>query len=427
MPTVAIVGRKNVGKSTIFNRLTGIKMAIVYKEPGVTRDRIYNEVEWCGRSFGLIDTGGFFPDEEFPLARSIQKQIETALQEADLIYFVVDGRSGLKPADEDIGTELRKINKSVFLLVNKIDSKSIQNNAMEFHKLGYDKMFLVSAEAGSGFGDLLDATLEVFPVIESAKEEKLIRLLILGRPNSGKSTLLNAIMNEERAIVDARPGTTRDLVNARLNYNGKTIEIIDTAGIRKRSRVKKPIEFYSVMRAIRMIERTDIAVLIFDTTMGVVEQDQRIAALVLSKAKGLIIVPNKIDLIKEEEHDKIMASTIQSLHFLDFVPIIPISAKTKTNIKQLVQKVLDIYKESDKAVGKRVLDDIIKNMKNPPAGEILKLRQVGRRPPVFRATLTTAVKESYIKYIRNTIRNYFGFAGLPILIKTDIRKKRRTR
>jgi GTP-binding protein len=234
-------------------------------------------------------------------------------------------------------------------------------------------------------------------------------------------------MNEERAIVDARPGTTRDLVNARLNYNGKTIEIIDTAGIRKRSRVKKPIEFYSVMRAIRMIERTDIAVLIFDTTMGVVEQDQRIAALVLSKAKGLIIVPNKIDLIKEEEHDKIMASTIQSLHFLDFVPIIPISAKTKTNIKQLVQKVLDIYKESDKAVGKRVLDDIIKNMKNPPAGEILKLRQVGRRPPVFRATLTTAVKESYIKYIRNTIRNYFGFAGLPILIKTDIRKKRRTR
>jgi GTP-binding protein len=427
MPTVAIVGRKNVGKSTIFNRLAGIKMSIVYKEPGVTRDRVFNEVEWCGRSFGLIDTGGFFPDEEFPLARSIQQQIETALQEADLIYFVVDGRAGLKPTDEDIGTELRKIDKPVFLVVNKLDNKSIRNNAMEFHKLGYDKMFLVSAEAGSGFGDLLDATLNSFPALESIKKGKLVRLLILGRPNSGKSTLLNAIMNEERAIVDARPGTTRDLVNARLNYNGKTIEIIDTAGIRKRSRIKKPIEFYSVMRAIRMIEKTDIAILIFDTTMGVVEQDQRIAALVLSKAKGLIVVPNKIDLIDKGEHDKITTSTMRSLHFLDFVPIIPISAKAKTNIKQLVKKVLDIYKESDKAVGKRVLDDICKNMKDPPAGEILMLRQVGRRPPIFRATLTTAVKESYIKYIRNTIRNYFGFAGIPILIKTDIRKKHRIR
>ncbi len=427
MPTVAIVGRKNVGKSTIFNRLTGIKMSIVYKEPGVTRDRVYNEVEWCGRSFGLIDTGGFFPDEEFPLARSIQKQIETALQEADLIYFVVDGRGGLKPGDEDISTELRKINKPVFLLVNKIDSERVRDNALEFHKLGFEKMFPVSAEAGSGFGDLLDATLNVFPVVESAKDQTVIRLLILGRPNSGKSTLLNAIMNEERAIVDARPGTTRDLVNARLNYNGKTVEIIDTAGIRKRSRIKKPIEFYSVMRAIRMIERADVAVLIFDTTTGVVEQDQRIAALVLSKAKGLIVVPNKIDLIEEKKHDRIITSTIQSLHFLDFVPIIPISAKTKTNVKQLVQKVLDIYKESDKTISKRVLDDIIENMKDPPAGEILKLRQVGRRPPIFRATLTTAVKESYIKYIRNMIRNYFGFAGIPILIKTDIRKKYRRR
>lgn len=425
MPTVAIVGRKNVGKSTIFNRLAGIRMSIVYKDPGVTRDRVYNEVEWCGRSFDLIDTGGFFPDEEFPLARSIQKQIETALQEADLIYFVVDGRSGLKPTDEDIGIELRKINKTIFLLVNKIDSKGVRNNALEFHKLGYDRMFLVSAEAGAGFGDLLDATLNTFSVSKSAKEEAFIRLLILGRPNSGKSTLLNAILNEERAIVDARPGTTRDLVNARFNYDGKTIEIIDTAGIRKRSRIKKPIEFYSVMRAIRMIEKTNVAVLIFDTTTGVVEQDQRIAALVLSKAKGLIVVPNKIDLIEEEEHHKIMASTIQSLHFLDFVPIIPISAKTKTNVEKIVQKVLEIHKESDKTVSKRALDDITKTLQDPPGGEILKLRQVGRRPPIFRATLTSTVKESYIKYLRNTIRNYFSFAGIPILIKTSITKRYR--
>ncbi|KPL12749.1 hypothetical protein AMJ74_06190, partial [candidate division WOR_3 bacterium SM1_77] len=262
MPSVVIIGRKNVGKSTIFNRLTGMKLSIVYKEPGVTRDRVYTEVQWCGQSFDLIDTGGFFPDEDFPLARSIQEQIEKALQEADLIYFVVDGRTGLKPADQEINEELRKISKRVFLLVNKIDDRRFEHHATEFYKLGYDDLFLVSAEAGKGFGDVLDATLKVVPVSRPTKDLALIRLLILGRPNSGKSTLLNAILKEERAIVDAQPGTTRDLINARLSYQGKKLEIIDTAGIRKRARIKNPIEFYSVLRAINMIDRTNITILI---------------------------------------------------------------------------------------------------------------------------------------------------------------------
>jgi GTP-binding protein len=423
MPTVAIVGRKNVGKSTIFNRLTGMKLSIVYKEPGVTRDRVYNDVQWCGRTFGLIDTGGFFPDEESLLARSIQQQIETALREADLIYFVVDGRAGVKPGDHEISEELRKTGKKTFLLVNKVESKNIEYHGAEFYRLGYADVFLVSAEAGKGFGDVLDATLKELPASQPVKETKSIRLLILGRPNSGKSTLLNAIIKEERAIVHARPGTTRDLVNARLTYAGKTLEVIDTAGIRKRSRITNPIEFYSIMRAINMIDRTDITILIFDTTTGIVLQDQRLAALVLSKAKGLIIAPNKIDLIDRKNHHRIISSTIQSLKFLEFVPVIPVSAKSQSNIETLMRKVLEIYRESSKIVDKSALEDMSRTLKPPPRGEIIRLKQIGHRPPVFQATITASVRESYIKYLRNTIRQYFGFAGIPIFIRTNTTRR----
>ncbi len=425
MPTVAIIGRKNVGKSTIFNRLTGIKLSIVYKEPGVTRDRIYSDVEWCGRTFGLIDTGGFFPDEETLLAQSIQQQIETALKEADLIYFVVDGRAGMKPADHEISEELRKTGKKIFLLVNKIDNKNVEHHGAEFHRLGYPNVFLVSAEAGKGFGDVLDATLQELPSARTAKAAKSIRLLILGRPNSGKSTLLNAILKEERAIVDERPGTTRDLVNARLDYEGKKMEVIDTAGIRKRSRIRNPIEFYSIMRAINMIDRTDITVLIFDTTTGVVLQDQRLAGLVLSKAKGLIIAPNKIDLIERKNHHRIVSSTLQSMNFLEFVPIVPISAKAQINVETLMRKVLEIHHESSKIVDRKALEDMSRTLKPPPRGQILKLKQIGQRPPVFQATITASVKESYIKYLRNTIRHYFGFAGMPIFMKTTVTRRGR--
>ena len=427
MPTVAIVGRKNVGKSTIFNRLTGTRYSVVYKEPGVTRDRVYSEVQWCGRSLSLIDTGGFFPDEEFPLARSIQTQIEAALEEADVIYFVVDGRSGLKAIDQEISSELRKTSKPIFLLVNKIDDKKIRHNAAEFYRLGHEYVFLVSAEAGIGFGDVLDATLKELPAPRIREKTSCIRLLILGRPNSGKSTLLNAILQKERAIVDVKPGTTRDLVNARIRMNGKEVEIIDTAGIRKRSRIKEPIEFYSVMRAIHMIEQTDITILIFDTTTGTVGQDQRIAALVLSKAKALIIAPNKIDLIDASKQNKIVSSTIRSMPFLDFVPIVPISAKMRFNVDTLMQKIMTIHDESGKIADQSVLDDIRKVLKPPPNGEVLKLTQTGHRPPVFQATLTTPAKESYIKYLRHMIRNYLGFAGVPVLIRTKIRKKHRRR
>ncbi|MCK4673616.1 ribosome biogenesis GTPase Der, partial [candidate division WOR-3 bacterium] len=280
MSTVIIVGRKNVGKSTIFNRLIGMKVSIVYKEPGVTRDRIYGEVSWCGRVFNIIDTGGFFPDEEDSLADEINKQIEYGLEQADLIYFIVDGKDGLKPGDEEICQHIRKTNKKVFLLINKIDSKKAEIKTFEFSKFGLDDVFCVSAEAGIGFDDVLDETLKILPELKQVKKDRILKILILGRPNSGKSTLLNTITKSERAIVNEKPGTTRDLVNAKFTFQDKKMEIIDTCGLRRSSRIGESIEFYSMIRATRVIELSDVVILIFDTTQGVVDQDRRIASLI---------------------------------------------------------------------------------------------------------------------------------------------------
>ncbi len=424
MPTVVIVGRKNVGKSTIFNRLIGMKLNIVYKEPGVTRDRIYGEVEWCGRVFDIIDTGGFFPHEGKGLDSKIHRQIEYGLKEADLIYFVVDGKSGLRHGDEEISQYLRKTNKRTFLLINKIDHKEDELNASEFSRFGFDNVFYVSAEAGIGLDDVLDATINVFPETKRMKKDKVIKLLILGRPNAGKSTLLNTITDQERAIVDEEPGTTRDLVNAQFIFKNKKIEIIDTCGLRRPSRVREPIAFYSMVRAMRIIEFADIAVLLFDTTQGVVEQDRRIASLILAKAKGLVIVPNKIDLISKKDHERIIPSTYKSFKSLEFTPIVPISAKMKTGITKLLHCVLDIHRENSKIVDKNVLSNLAKNLKPPTGGVLFHLKQIGTRPPIFRATLSTSIKDSYVKYIRNSIRHYFGFSGVPILIKTKVVKQR---
>jgi len=425
MSTAVIVGRKNVGKSTIFNRLTGMKLNIVYKEPGVTRDRIYGEVEWCGRAFNIIDTGGFFPYEEKGLESKINKQIEYGLEEADLVYFVVDGKSGLKHGDEEICQYLRKTGKRTFLIINKIDHKKDKLDALEFSKFGFDNVFYVSAEAGIGLDEVLDETIRIFPEATRMKQAKTIKLLILGRPNSGKSTLLNAITKQERAIVDEKPGTTRDLVNAKFTFGDTNMEIIDTCGLRRHSRITTPIEFYSIVRAIKVIESTDVVILLFDTTQGVVDQDRRIASLILSKAKGLVIAPNKIDLISKKNNRRIIPSTYKSFISLEFAPIIPISAKMNTGITQLLNCVLDVYRENSKRVDKNVLKNLTKNLQPPRGGILLNLKQIGAGPPIFRATLSTSIKDNYIKYIRRSIRQYFGFMGAPILIKTKVVKKRR--
>ena len=421
MPTIAIVGRKNVGKSTVFNRLIGTKLSIVHSEPGVTRDRIYSEVVWRGRIFNVIDTGGFFPGEEIGLATKIMRQIELALAEADLIYFVVDNRQGLTPMDEEIGNSLRKLDKPVFLVVNKVDTRREDSKVWDFARLGFERTFPVSAEAGIGFGDLLDATDDCLPQVTATRRDKRVKVLILGRPNAGKSTLLNSIIRQERAIVDEQPGTTRDLVNAHFEYHGKTLELIDTCGLKRRSRIRDPIAFFSAMRAIRVIDEADVVILIFDLSQGVVVEDKRISALALAKAKSLIIAPNKIDRIGKKSLARVINSTKQSFEYIGFAPIVPISALNRTNIERLLNFVLIVHAEGAKVADRKVLESLARRLKPPAYGELLKLVQSGIRPPIFRLTVSKPVKENYLKYVRHEIRNYFGYQGVPILIKTQLR------
>ena len=420
MPTIAIVGRKNVGKSTVFNRLIGTKLSIVYSEPGVTRDRIYGDILWRGRTFSVIDTGGFFPGEEIALATKITRQIELALQEADLIYFVVDNRQGLTAMDEEIAQHLRQLGKPIFLIINKVDNAREENKIWDFGRLGFERSFPVSAEAGLGFGEILDKTAAVLPRPSRVRTDKRIKVLILGRPNAGKSTLLNAIIRQERAIVDERPGTTRDPVNARFDFRGRSLELIDTCGFKRRSRIREPIEFYSAMRAIRVIDEVDVAVLIFDLTEGVVGEDRRITALVLAKAKSLVIVPNKIDLIKGKNPGRITAATRSSFEYIDFAPIVPISALNRTNIESLLNIILNVHAEGGKIADKKVLSGLTERLKPPSPGEVIKLVQAGVRPVIFRLTVTKPVKEHYLRYVRHEIRRYFGYHGVPVLMKTTV-------
>lgn len=424
MSTVVIIGRKNVGKSTLFNRLTGIRQSVVYKEPGVTRDRVYGEVQWCGRAFDLIDTGGFYPDEQNVLENKINQQIIIGIEESDLVYFVVDGKTGLHPVDEDIAEQLRKTSKPIFLLVNKSDSKEAIHVIGEFARLGFKNMHTISAEHGSGVGDFLDETLRLLPTTLIEKTNCSTRVTILGRPNAGKSTLLNCITESERAIVDDEPGTTRDSISARVQHKNEMLEIVDTCGLRKRTRISDSIEFYSTVRAIAAIDQCDIALLVFDTSQGIVDQDRRIAGMVISKTKALIVVPAKSDLIKKSQVKKIIPATSQSLKSFDFVPIVPVSAHAGTNIKTLLDTVIAVKHERTKRISHKTIQSIIKNFQPPSDGALLTLKQIGTQPPLFLATVTVSVKAHYIKYLRNTLRHYFGFVGVPILIKTRIIKRR---
>ncbi len=419
MATIVIIGRKNVGKSTVFNRLTGHRLSVVYNEPGVTRDRIYGEVTWRGGTYDLLDTGGFYPDESDNLTVQINRQIKYGIEEADIILFVVDGRTGLHPIDQDIAKLLHKSGKKILLLVNKIDQHRDALKINEFMTLGFPEIYAVSAEGGLGFGEVLEAINTYLPKIKIRKKEKKINIVILGRPNAGKSTLLNTIVKKERAIVDERPGTTRDLVITEFAHNGKNIRIIDTCGLRKLSRVKASIEFYSVVRSLRAINAADIAILLFDVKEGVVDQDRRIASLVMSKTKGLIFAPNKIDLLDKKNLSRVYSATIKSFNGFEFVPVVPISALARTGIDTLLRQVIFVYGEMQKYADRHVLQEMTKKLQPPVTGALLRINQVAIRPPIFKVRLTRSVDSPYIKYVRHALRNYFGYAGVPILIRTE--------
>ena len=434
-PIVAIVGRPNVGKSTFVNRLVGSRNSIVDDLPGVTRDRIYFDVEWQNKVFTVIDTGGIIPGDEDEIMLSIFDQAKIACEEADKIIFLVDGKEGVNPVDYDIANILRQSGKPVFLAFNKIDNPASLMMINDFYGLALGDPIGISALHGSGgVGDLLEIITEDFEIQEETEQEKIIKIAIVGRPNAGKSSIVNAVLNENRVIVSDISGTTRDSIDSKLTYKDKEFIIIDTAGIRKKARVDYGVEKFAVDRAIRSIRECDVALLVIDATEGISDQDKKIASIITEAGKGLIIAINKWDLIENKKSNTInefSKKITNDIPFLEFAPKIFISALTKQRINTIFDKAQEVYAECTKRISTGLLNKIIKEayMLNPPQsskGKRLKLlyvTQTGIQPPhiVIFANNADLMKDHYKKYIENKLREAFGFFGTPI--KLSVRER----
>ncbi len=432
---VAIVGRPNVGKSQLFNRLTGQRRAIVDDESGVTRDRHYGSSEWNGKEFTVIDTGGYVKGSDDIFEDEIRKQVELAIDEADAIFFIVDVETGITGLDKDVANMLRKTKKPVFLVVNKVDNTKRQNDALEFYNLGLGDIYPVSAINGSGTGELLDDLIKVLPEEKQVDEEEnnIPKFTVVGRPNAGKSTLINALLGEERNIVTDIAGTTRDTVATRYNKFHLEFDLIDTAGIRRKNRVKEDIEFYSVMRAIRAIENSDVVFLVVDATRGFESQDQKIFDLARKNNKGIVLLVNKWDLIDKDTHTaKSFTEHIQNeiAPFTD-VPILFISAINKQRIFKAVEAGLKVFENRKRKIKTAKLNEVMLPyiQQNPPPsykGKYIKIKYITQLPThspkfAFFANLPQYVKEPYKRYLENKLRENFDFTGVPIEIY--IRKK----
>ncbi|KMT21426.1 ribosome biogenesis GTPase Der [Clostridium cylindrosporum] len=428
-PIVAVVGRPNVGKSTLFNKLAGDRISIVEDTPGVTRDRIYAEVEWLTHKFTLIDTGGIEPDSEDIIVKQMRRQAEIAIETADVIVFIVDGREGIVAADYEVATMLRKCKKPVELVVNKLDNISLEENKYEFYNLGIGDPIAISASQGLGLGDMLDEIVENFNTSDdSVENETDIKVAIIGKPNAGKSSLLNNLSGEERAIVSDVPGTTRDAIDSYVQFGEEKFLFIDTAGIRRKSKVSEEVERYSVLRAITSIERADVCVIMIDATKGVTEQDEKIAGLAHEAGRASVIVVNKWDLI--EKNDKTMNEFTDKvrcdLAFMPYAPIVFISAKTGQRVNKLIDVIKFVAEKHNMRIKTGVLNEVISEavmMKQPPVekGKPLKIyyvTQVSTKPPtfVFFVNYTNIVHFSYQRYLENQLRQHFGLEGTPIKI-----------
>lgn len=428
LPLVAIIGRPNVGKSTLLNRLIRKKEAVVHDLPGVTRDRVYAQCDWNGREFLLVDTGGLSLDEDSELIYSVRRQAELAVKEADLILFVVDVRAGVTREDMEIAEWLRAFNKKVILVVNKVESTADEATVYEFLALGLGEPVAVSALHGTGTGDLLDRIVELLPEPREIEQPDIeASITIVGRPNAGKSSTLNRILGEERAVISEVPGTTRDTVDSLYEYNGKIYRIIDTAGIRKKSEKEEPLFFYSFLRALRAIERSDISLLVIDASEGVTRQDQKIAELIEEKGNGAIILLNKWDLVKtEEQRNKVYESLERKLYFLNYAPFLHISAKTGRNFNKifpLIEEVLSEYRKRIKTSElNRWMDELKEKgytvVSGPKKLKVYYCVQTDIEPPefVFFVNDRTLVKQSYRRFLENRLRERFGFKGTPIKI-----------
>ncbi|MGV6829566.1 MAG: ribosome biogenesis GTPase Der [Flavobacteriales bacterium] len=433
MSIVAIVGRPNVGKSTLFNRLIQRREAIVDAVSGVTRDRHYGKSDWNGKEFSLIDTGGYVVGSEDIFETEIDKQVELAIDEADAIIFMVDVESGVTGMDEEVTKLLRKSNKPVFLVVNKVDSAKRMNDAVEFYSLGFEKYYTTSSINGSGTGDLLDDLVKTLPDSEEQEEESLPRFAVVGRPNAGKSSFINALIGEERYIVTDIAGTTRDSIDTHYNRFGFDFNLVDTAGIRRKSKVKEDLEFYSVMRSIRAIEHCDVIILVLDATRGFDGQVQNIFWLAHKNNKGVVILVNKWDLV-EKNHKSVKeyeaAIKKQCEPFTD-VPVVFISALTKQRIYKAIETAVEVFKNRSKRIKTSELNDTmlaIIDAYQPPAhkGKYIKIKYCTQLPTphpcfAFFANLPQYIKDPYKRFLENKLREKFNFHGVPITIY--LRKK----
>lgn len=440
-PVVAIVGRPNVGKSTLFNRLTGGRAAIVENIPGVTRDRLYRPCRWRGREFLLVDTGGLVidPGTDAILAQ-VRRQAEMAMEEADLILFMVDARTGLTAEDEAIARFLRRTERPVLVIANKVDNFSRQTDFYEFYNLGMGEPFPISAELGLNTGDLLDLIIDHLPPsMEEEEEREVVRLAVVGRPNVGKSSLVNAILGEERVIVSEIPGTTRDAIDTYFERGGQRYMLIDTAGLRRKARISESTERYSALRALRAIDRCDIALVVIDAVEGVAEQDKKIAGYAHEAGKASILVMNKWDRVEKDEKTmhRMEEEVRAELAFLDYAPIVFISALTKQRIPRLLEQIDFVAEQYAKRIPTPMINELlsIATRLNPPPGEKgkpLKIyygTQVKIKPPtlVLFVNDPELVHFSYQRYLENQLRQNFGFEGCPIRLifraKSEFRRR----
>jgi GTP-binding protein len=429
IPLIAIVGRPNVGKSTLFNRLIGKREAIVDDQSGVTRDRNYGEGDWNGKRFRLIDTGGYVPESSDLFETAIREQVEVAIAEADSIIFLVDVKNGLNPIDKTIVDLLRQSGKKYFLVVNKVDAQVHAAGAAEFYSLGVDMVYDISALSGRQTGDLLDDITKDFPTEDVIEEDKRLKIAIVGRPNVGKSSLTNALLGEERSIVTDIPGTTRDSLDSVLKYYGEEIVLVDTAGLRKKKKVEESIEFFSNLRTFKAISESDVTVLMLDVQTGFEKQDQKIIDEVVRWRKGLIIAINKWDLMEKEtntarDYENAIKDKLGSV---DFAPVIFTSALTKQRIYKLIDLCKKVQGERTKKIPTSELNDAIlaEIEKNPPpsspTGKEVRIKfvnQVGDYYPIFLffSNYPNHIPDHYRKFLERTIRRIYGFEGVPLTV-----------